>query len=156
MQRSPRENQVARQPPETRDRYREFVTITTRWMDNDVYHHLNNVVYYSFFDTAVNEYLMRAGVLDIEKSEVICLVAATGCEYFTPLAFPDIVHCGLRVAHLGTSSVRYDIGIFRNDETSAAAQGYFVHVACDRETRRPVPMPADMRAALEKLHPSTA
>lgn len=144
--------------PETRDRYREFVTITTRWMDNDVYHHLNNVVYYSFFDTAVNLYMVRAGVLDIETSRIVCLVAATSCDYFSPIAFPDIVHCGLRVAHLGTSSVRYGIGVFRNDERSAAAQGAFVHVACDRATQRPVPMPAAMRAALEKLrvHPPGA
>ena len=137
--------------PETRERYTRFITITTRWMDNDVYRHLNNVVYYSFFDTAVNEYLVRAGVLDIETSPVICLVVATGCQYFTPISFPDSVHCGLRVAHLGTSSVRFEIGIFRNDDEAAAAQGHLVHVACDRGTHRPVPMPADMRAALEKL-----
>ncbi len=150
---------MARQQPETRERYREFVKITTRWMDNDVYHHLNNVVYYSFFDTAVNEYMVRAGVLDIERSRVVCLVAATGCEYFSPIGFPDTVHCGLRVAHLGTSSVRYEIGVFRNDEMRAAAQGHFVHVACDRATQRPVSMPADMRAALEKLrvhHPDAS
>jgi acyl-CoA thioester hydrolase len=147
---------VPKQQPETRTRYREFVTITTRWMDNDVYHHLNNVVYYSFFDTAVNLYMVRAGVLDIEKSRVVCLVASTSCVYFAPIAFPDTVHCGLRVAHLGTSSVRYEIGIFRNDEGSAAAQGHFVHVACDRATQRPVPMPAEMRAALQKLCVPTA
>lgn len=142
---------MPRQQPETRDRYREFVTITTRWMDNDVYHHLNNVVYYSFFDTAVNLYMMRAGVLDIARSRVVCLVASTRCDYFAPIAFPDVVHCGLRVAHLGTSSVRYEIGIFRNDEPGAAAQGHFVHVTCDRATQRPVPMPADLRAAFQKL-----
>jgi acyl-CoA thioester hydrolase len=142
---------MSRQKPETRDRYREFIAITTRWMDNDVYCHLNNVVYYSFFDTAVNEYMVRAGVLDIETSRVVCLVAATACHYFSPISFPDTVHCGLRVVHLGTSSVRFEIGIFRNDDDVAAAQGHFVHVACDRATQRPVPMPADMRAALEKL-----
>ena len=147
---------MAKQQPETRARYREFVTITTRWMDNDVYHHLNNVVYYSFFDTAVNLYMVRAGVLDIERSRVVCLVASTSCDYFAPIAFPDTVHCGLRVAHLGTTSVRYEIGIFRNDEESAAAQGHFVHVACDRVTQRPVPMPAEMRAALEKICVPTA
>jgi acyl-CoA thioester hydrolase len=142
---------VARQDPETRDRYRNFVPVTTRWMDNDVYLHVNNVVYYSFFDTAVNLYMLQAGVLDIEKSRVVCLVVATGCEYFNPISFPDTVNCGLRVAHLGTSSVRFEIGIFRNDEQRAAAQGYFVHVACDRATQRSVPIPSDMRAALEKL-----
>lgn len=142
---------MPRPHPETRDRYREFVTITTRWMDNDVYRHVNNVVYYSFFDTAVNEYMVRAGVLDIERSPIICLVVSTGCEYFSAISFPDAVHCGLRVAHLGRSSVRFEIGIFRNDEIRASAQGHFVHVACDRATQRPVPMPADMRAALENL-----
>jgi acyl-CoA thioester hydrolase len=146
---------MSKQRPETRDRYREFIAITTRWMDNDVYHHLNNVVYYSFFDTAVNEYMVRAGVLDIETSRTVCLVVATGCQYFSPISFPDTVHCGLRVAHLGRSSVRFEIGIFRNDDDTAAAQGHFVHVACDRATQRPVPMPADMRAALEKLRVGT-
>ena len=142
---------MAKQPPTTRDAYRHFITITTRWMDNDVYRHVNNVVYYSFFDTAVNEYLMRRGVLDLESSPVVSLVVETGCQYFSPIAFPDVVHCGLRVAHLGTSSVRYEIGIFRNDEPQAVAQGHFVHVACDRRSHRPVAMPADLRAALEAL-----
>ena len=136
--------------PETRDRYPHFLTITTRWMDNDVYSHVNNVVYYSWFDTAVNEYMLREGVLKMDAGP-ICLVVETGCRYFCPISFPDAVHCGLRVAHLGTSSVRFEIGIFRNAETAAAAQGHFVHVCCDRDTHRPMPMPADMRAALEKL-----
>jgi acyl-CoA thioester hydrolase len=142
---------VPRQKPETRDRYPHFVSITTRWMDNDVYRHINNVHYYSFFDTAVNEYMMRQGVLDLDDCPVICLVVETRCQYFAPIAFPDAVHCGLRVAHLGTSSVRFEIGIFRNDDARAAAQGHFVHVTCDRHTQRPVPMHVDMRAALEKL-----
>ena len=142
---------MARPEPETRGRYKAFVSITTRWMDNDVYKHVNNVVYYSFFDTAVNEYMVRAGVLDVESSAVVCLVAATGCEYLEPISFPDAVHCGLRVVHLGRSSVRYEIGVFRNEEENAVAQGYFVHVACDRASGRPVPMPDGMRAALEKL-----
>jgi acyl-CoA thioester hydrolase len=142
---------VTRVQPPTRDAYRHFIAITTRWMDNDVYRHVNNVVYYSFFDTAVNEYLMRQGVLDLDASPVVSLVVDTGCQYFSPIAFPDIVHCGLRVAHLGRSSVRYEIGIFRNDEPLAAAQGHFVHVACDRATQRPVAMPGDLRRALEVL-----
>jgi len=142
---------VPRQEPDTRDHYPHFVSITTRWMDNDVYQHVNNVHYYSFFDTAVNEFMMRRGVLDLEACPVICLVVETGCRYFSPLAFPDTVYCGLRVAHLGTSSVRFEIGIFRNEEPQAAAQGHFIHVTCDRQTRRPVPMPADMRAVLEAL-----
>ena len=120
-------------------------------MDNDVYRHINNVVYYSFFDTAVNEYMLRQGVLDLESSPVVCLVVDTGCQFFSPIAFPDAVHCGLRVAHLGKSSVRFEIGIFRNGEPLAAAQGHFVHVACDRRTHRPATMPDDMRSALQAL-----
>ena len=120
-------------------------------MDNDVYRHVNNVVYYSFFDTAVNQYMMRQGVLDLDGSPVVCLVVDSGCQFFSPVAFPDAVHCGLRVAHLGNSSVRFEIGVFRNDEPLAAAQGHFVHVACDRRTQRPLPMPNDMRRALEAL-----
>ena len=143
---------MKRQQPETRDRYPHFLTITTRWMDNDVYSHVNNVVYYSWFDTAVNEYMLRAGVLKMDEGP-ICLVVETGCQYFGPISFPDIVHCGLRVAHLGKSSVRFEIGIFRNDETTAAAQGHFIHVCCDRDTHRPVNMPDDMRRALAKLGP---
>jgi acyl-CoA thioester hydrolase len=142
---------MPRSTPETRDRYAHFVAVTTRWMDNDVYRHVNNVVYYSFFDTAVNEYMLRSGVLDFEASLTISLVVETGCSYFSPISFPDRVHCGLRVAHLGSSSVRYEIGIFRNDEPTASAQGYFVHVCCERATHTPVPMPAKLRAALERL-----
>ena len=142
---------MTRKQPEPRDAFRHFITISTRWMDNDVYRHVNNVVYYSFFDTAVNAYMMRQGVLDLEASPVVCLVVDTGCQFFSPIAFPDAVHCGLRVAHLGKSSVRFEIGIFRNHEPLAAAQGHFVHVACDRHTQRPLAMPADMRRALEAL-----
>ena len=147
---------MPRQQPDTRDRYAHFLTIGTRWMDNDVYRHVNNVVYYSFFDTAVNEYMLRAGVLDLDSSATVSLVAETGCSYFAPVSFPDVVHCGLRVAHLGTSSVRYEIGIFRNSDRQACAQGYFVHVCCDRATHVPVPMPAALRAALELLRMSAA
>ena len=143
---------MAKQQPHARSDYRHFLAITTRWMDNDVYRHVNNVHYYSFFDTAVNEYLMREGVLTLD-SEAVCLVVETGCQYFSPVAFPDVIHCGLRVAHLGNSSVRFEIGIFRNDDNTAAAQGHFVHVCCDRATQRPLAMPAGMRAALEKLKP---
>ena len=142
---------MTRPQPTTRQDYRHFITITTRWMDNDVYRHVNNVVYYSFFDTTVNEYMMRRGVLDLDGSPVVCLVVDSGCQFFSPVAFPDAVHCGLRVAHLGNSSVRFEIGIFRNDEPLAAAQGHFVHVACDRRTQRPVAIPDDMRRTLEAL-----
>ena len=145
---------MTRPRPNSRDAYRHFITITTRWMDNDVYRHVNNVVYYSFFDTAVNEYMMRQGVLDLDRSSVVLLVVDSGCQFFSPIAFPDAVHCGLRVAQLGNSSVRYEIGIFRNDEGLAAAQGHFVHVACDRQTQRPVAMPDAMRRALEALRVS--
>ncbi len=142
---------AGREAPETRERYRHFLTVPTRWMDNDVYGHVNNVVYYSYFDTVVNGYLISSGALDIERSTVIGLVVETQCRYFKPITFPDAVHAGLRVARLGNSSVRYEIGLFRNDEESAAAQGYFVHVYVDRETRRPAGLPAQMRNALEKL-----
>jgi acyl-CoA thioester hydrolase len=137
--------------PETRDLYRRFLTIPTRWMDNDVYGHVNNVVYYSYFDTVVNEYLVSSGSLDIEKSRVIGLVVETRCRFFKPITFPDTVHAGLRVARLGNSSVRYEIGLFRNNEDSAAAQGHFVHVYVDREGRRPAALPPEMREALERI-----
>jgi acyl-CoA thioester hydrolase len=120
-------------------------------MDNDVYRHVNNVVYYSYFDTAVNHYLIEQDVLDIEHSPVIGLVVETACQYFAPIAFPDIVNVGLRVGKLGTSSVRYEIGIFRNDEDSASAQGHFVHVYVERASNRPTPLPGDLRAALGKI-----
>jgi len=142
---------VGGEVPETRDRYRRFLTIPTRWMDNDVYGHVNNVVYYSYFDTVVNGYLISSGALDIERSQVIGLVVETQCRFFKPLAFPDTVHAGLRVARLGNSSVRYEIGLFRNDEDAAAAQGHFVHVYVDRETRRPAGLPEEMREALVQI-----
>lgn len=142
---------MARAQPDSRDRYAHFLTITTRWMDNDVYRHVNNVVYYSFFDTAVNEYMLRKKVLDLDESPTVSLVVDTACSYFSPISFPDTVHCGLRVAHLGRSSVRYEMGIFRNDDVLAAAQGHFVHVCCDRITMKPVDMPSALRLALERL-----
>jgi acyl-CoA thioester hydrolase len=142
---------MTRPTPDSRNAYRHFQTIATRWMDNDVYGHVNNVVYYSYFDTVVNQYLIEQRVLDIEKSKVIGLVVETQCHYFAPLTFPDLVHAGLRVAKLGNSSVRYEIGLFRNDEQTASAQGHFIHVYVDRVWRRSTVVPADMRAALEKL-----
>jgi len=131
--------------------YVHFRVIPTRWMDNDVYGHVNNVTYYSYFDTVVNRYLIDAGVLDIEKSPVIGLVVETACRYAAPISFPDDVHAGLRVARLGNSSVRYEVGLFRNDEDEAAAEGHFVHVYVDRETNRPQPLADRMRAALGPL-----
>ena len=131
--------------------FAHFGDITTRWMDNDVYGHVNNVVYYSFFDTVVAEYLVAQGALDFHKGNTIGLVVETKCSYFAPIAFPDRVRAGLRVAHLGTSSVRYEIGIFRNNEQTAAAQGYFVHVYVDRTSNRPAPLPEAFKQALQKL-----
>jgi acyl-CoA thioester hydrolase len=136
--------------PEPRRAYRVFRSIATRWMDNDAYGHVNNVVYYSWFDTAVNAYLIEQGVLDIHSSATIGLVVETGCIYFAPLAFPETVHVGLRVATLGTSSVRYEVGIFGAKDTTAA-KGHFVHVYVDAETRKPVPLPVQLRQVLEKL-----
>ena len=134
-----------------RSDYRRFQAISTRWMDNDVYGHVNNVVYYSWFDTAVNRLLVVAGQIDIHKGEVIGLVAETGCRYFAPTAFPDQIEAGVRVAHVGSSSVRYEIGLFRNAEDDAAAVGYFVHVYVDRETKKPVSLTDAMRGFLESL-----
>ena len=141
----------ARAAPGLRDAYRAFREIPTRWMDNDVYGHVNNVVYYSYFDTAVNAHLIEAGALDIAGSPVIGLVVETQCRYASPIAFPDLVTAGIRVARLGTSSVRYEIGLFRNDAQTASAEGHFVHVYVDRATSRPVPLPDALRAALEPL-----
>jgi acyl-CoA thioester hydrolase len=142
---------VPRPMPDTRSGYAHFIVLTTRWMDNDAYRHVNNVVYYSFFDTAVNQYMLEAGVLDVDAGATVSLVVETGCTFFAPIRFPDRVHCGLRVAHLGSSSVRYEIGVFRNDDPVTAARGHFVHVCCDRNTHDPVAMPQALRAALERL-----
>ena len=140
-----------RRPAGARAEYWAFCPITTRWMDNDVYGHVNNVVYYSFFDTAVNQHLVAEGWLDILKGPVIGLVVETQCRYHDPIAFPDRVTAGIRVAHQGRSSVRYEIGLFRNDQERASAEGHFVHVYVDRETSRPVPLPDRLRAILDAL-----
>jgi acyl-CoA thioester hydrolase len=142
---------AARPQPLARADFRYFLPITTRWMDNDVYGHVNNVVYYSYFDTVVNRYLIEQGVLDIRHGTVIGLVVETGCHYFAPLAFPQAVHAGLRVARLGNSSVRYEVGLFAGDSQRAAAQGHFVHVYVDRESRRPVALAQPLRAVLQAL-----
>ncbi len=136
---------------QTRDDYRHFHAITTRWMDNDVYGHVNNVVYYSYFDTVVNAYLIGQGVLDPAASGTIGLIVESQCNYFAPLSFPEPVTAGLRVARLGNTSVRYEVGLFGGDACEAAAQGHFIHVYVDRQTRRPVPLPPGLRAALEPL-----
>jgi acyl-CoA thioester hydrolase len=141
----------SRAEPQPRDAYRHFSRLDTRWLDNDVYGHVNNVVYYGFFDTAVNRYLIEAGALDIRDGPVIGLVVETHCNYFAPLAFPQAVEAGLRVAARGRSSVRYEIGLFADGAGSTAAAGHFVHVYVDRATRRPTPLPAPLVAALEPL-----
>ena len=131
--------------------YAHFTELTTRWMDNDAYGHINNVTYYSFFDTAVNAHLISAGCLDIQNSAIIGLVVETGCQFFKPIAFPDVVSVGLRVAKLGNSSVRYEIGIFLKGDESAAAEGHFVHVYTGRASGKPVPIPDKVRKALSSL-----
>jgi len=136
---------------QTRADYRHFLTIPTRWMDNDIYGHVNNVNYYSFFDTAVNRYLIDAGVLDIHDGRVVGFVVETQCQYFAPIAFPDAIHAGIRVAQLGNRSVRYEVGLFRNDDDKPAAAGHFVHVYVERASGRPVAIPDDTRAALARL-----
>ena len=150
-ERTDHEVTMTRPTAESRNAYRHFRAIPTRWADNDVYGHVNNVVYYSYFDTVVNQYLVEQGALNIEKSTVIGLVVETQCQYFSPITFPDIVHAGLRVAKLGNSSVRYEIGLFRNEDSAASAQGHFVHVYVDRTSRRSIAIPADMRLALDKI-----
>lgn len=134
-----------------RSDYKHFQAISTRWMDNDAYGHVNNVVYYSWFDTVVNQFLIAGDALDIEHSPVIGLVIETQCNYFASIAFPDTVTAGVRVSKLGNSSVRYEVGIFRADEESAAAQGHFVHVYVDRATRKPSAIPEKMRTLLQTI-----
>jgi acyl-CoA thioester hydrolase len=142
---------MSRPPPPDRADYPHFLAIPTRWMDNDVYGHVNNVVYYSYFDTVINRFLIEAADLDPHRSAVVGMAVETTCRFHRSLAFPDLVHAGLRVGKLGTSSVRYEVGIFRNDEPDACSDGHFVHVFVDRATQRPVPIPAPIRAALETL-----
>lgn len=137
---------------EPRSAYRAFRDIATRWSDNDVYGHVNNVVYYSWFDTAVNGLLIERGTLDIQAGGVIGLVVETQCNYFSPLAFPEPVVAGIRVAHIGASSVRYEIALFPDDtDQRCAAKGHFIHVYVDRATRRPTPLPPELLCFLETL-----
>jgi acyl-CoA thioester hydrolase len=143
---------TARPQAETRSAFKVFRRIDTRWMDNDVYGHVNNVVYYSWFDTAVNAYLIEQGALDMHHGETIGLVIETQCNYFAPLAFPQIIEAGIRVAKMGNSSVRYEIGLFAQGEDLCAARGHFVHVYVDKENRRPVKaLPPQLQTVLETL-----
>ncbi len=140
-----------RPEPQPRGAYRLFLPITTRWGDNDVYGHINNVIYFSYFDTAVNRYLVDTGALDIHAGTTIGLVVQTHCDYFSPLAFPQALEAGLRVSQRGTSSVRYEIGLFAQGAELSAAAGHFVHVYVDRATRRPVPLSTALKTALLPL-----
>ena len=131
--------------------FRHSLAIPTRWMDNDVYGHVNNVVYYSYFDTVINEYLIRTGGLDIHDGRVVGYCVESQCKFHTPLAFPETIDACLRVAHLGTSSVRYEIALFRSSEAAPAATGYFVHVFVDRSHDKPTAIPPNLRLSLEPL-----
>lgn len=135
----------------TRGRYRYFLAIPTRWLDNDTYGHVNNVVYYAYFDTVINEYLIRRGGLDIHDGAVIGLAIETFCQFHAPLSFPEVIDAGLRVAKLGRSSVRYEIGLFQQGQDAPAATGHFVHVFVERATQRPTAIPDSIRAALAAL-----
>jgi acyl-CoA thioester hydrolase len=137
--------------PEGRAGYKAFRTIATRWMDNDPYGHVNNVVYYSWFDSAVNAHLIEQGALDIHHGGTIGLVVETQCNYFAPVEFPQSVETGIRVARIGQSSVRYEVGIFLQGGELTVAKGHFVHVYVDRASRRPAPLPARLKSVLEAL-----
>jgi acyl-CoA thioester hydrolase len=142
---------VTRPEPRGRDAYRHFATITTRWADNDAYGHVNNTVYYAWFDTVVNELLVGQGLLDIGAGDPIGLVVETGCRYFAPLSFPGDVEVGMAVDRLGSSSVTYRLGVFAADSDKPAAEGHFTHVYVGRADRRPVPLPAEWRDLLEAM-----
>jgi len=136
---------------QTRDDYRYFLGLQTRWMDNDLYGHVNNVTYYSYFDTVVNMFLIELGGLDIHNAPVIGVVVESHCNYAQSIAYPDKINCGLRVGKLGNSSVRYEVGIFRGDENEVAAAGHFIHVFVDRATNKPVSIPKEIREALNGI-----
>jgi acyl-CoA thioester hydrolase len=138
-------------PQIAREQYLRFISLETRWMDNDVYGHVNNALYYGFFDTAINDYLIAEGGLDIVNSPVIAFTVESQCQYLRPISFPGSIDVGFRVGKLGNSSVRYELAIFKAGETVAAAAGYFVHVFVERASQRPTPMPVSIRSALECL-----
>lgn len=142
---------MSREVPADRSEFKVWQSFTTRWADNDAYGHVNNTVFYQWFDSAVNAWLVAQGLLDIQAGDPIALVAETRCAYFAPLAFPETVDVGLAVAQFGQSSVRYRIGVFAAGEDQAAAQGEFVHVLVDRTLRRPVEIPQNWRGALEAI-----
>ena len=142
---------MSRAPLAGREAYRVWREIATRWADNDAYGHVNNVVYYGWFDTAVNAWLIEAGLLDVVQGDPIGLVAETGCRYARPLSFPEPVEVGLAVERVGTSSVRYRLGVFAQGSAEAAAEGHFTHVYVARDSRRPTPLPEQWRRAFERL-----
>jgi len=142
---------VSRERPAARSEFRHWRKVTTRWADNDAYGHVNNTIFYQWFDSAVNAWMVEQGMLDIANGDPIALVVETRCAYFAPLAFPQAVEVGLAVAELGRSSIRYRIGVFGEGESGSAAQGEFVHVVVDRANRRPVEIPASWRAKLEAI-----
>jgi acyl-CoA thioester hydrolase len=142
---------VPEEPRQERGDFPHFLEIVTRWADNDVYGHVNNATYYSYFDTLVNRMLIERNLLDPAKSTAIGVVVETACRFFASLSFPDVIDAGLRVARIGNSSVQYEISLFRRGDKEPAASGRFVHVYVDRATRRPVPVPAEVRAGLEPL-----
>ena len=140
---------MARPSPLTRDEFALFRSLQTRWADNDMYGHMNNVVHYALFDTAINGWLIEQEFLDPMASDIVGLVVETGCSYFAEMGFPFRVTAGIRIGHIGNSSVRYEIALFRNDEETAAAQGHFVHVYVEKDSRKPAVLPKLMRLALE-------
>lgn len=142
---------MSRTPPPERARYRAFLTLQTRWADNDIYGHMNNVVHYQLFDTAINQWLIEAGLLDLHAGTIIGLVVETGCRFHAEAAFPDRVTAGIGVERLGTSSVIYAIGLFRNNDETAFADGKFVHVYVDKTTHRPVPLPELWRTRITEI-----
>lgn len=142
---------MAEQPRHLRSDYRYFHALDTRWHDNDIYGHINNVTYYSYFDSAINTYLIQQGGLDIHAGEVVGFVVSSSCDYFAPIAFPDAIEVGLRVARVGNSSVQYELAIFRQGELQACAVGKVVHVFVEREHNRATPIPRGLRQALEAL-----
>jgi len=142
---------MSRPAPPARTDFRAFRPLTTRWADNDGHGHINNATYYSFIDTAVTEHLLETGAIDFQREDVIALAVESGCSFFAPISFPERITCGIRVERVGTSSVRYGVGIFREDDGTAAAVGFFTHVYVDAETRRPTPLPAVLRSVVEAL-----
>ncbi|MFT7311004.1 MAG: acyl-CoA thioester hydrolase [Paracoccaceae bacterium] len=142
---------VIRTPAPLRASYPVHRTLTTRWFDNDIYAHMNNSVHYQLFDTVVNGHLLEHALLDLHKSETVFLVVESGCRYFGEIAFPDVVTAGLRVGRLGTSSIRYEVGLFRSDTQQAAAAGHFIHVNVNRQTRQPEPIAPRAKDVLARL-----